>query len=303
MRTRSYASTRPFLWCALCERPNFHVDYVAACGCNALTPITLEDFDETEAFQLLYNEASEAMEAAEATEAAGATTTRRYVYRRGKALVFGSGFRHSTEPGRSRDPSRPHAYLSFTFGTDRPEHWPMISQTIDSQSRVLARPDGALVLSALGERLESQRAEEPSTPPPASLNGHSSLMAHPFFQSRPTLGQFAKDGVWEEAWSFSVADCPEATTVEAFCGSAVEVAFEAFFGEAFFGARCKGTPQEVIDFATRCTNAFAAATCGESFFRALFEPNELLHVGRKPVKAEAGAVNAWKSLGRTHWSC
>ena len=92
-------------------------------------------------------------------------------------------------------------------------------------------------------------------------------------------------------------DCPEATTVEAFCGSAVEVAFEAFFGEAFFGARCKGTPQEVIDFATRCTNAFAAATCGESFFRALFEPNELLHVGRKPVKAEAGAVNAWKSLG------
>ena len=34
----------------------------------------------------------------------------------------------------------------------------MICQTLDSQSRILARPDGALVDSALGARLAHERA-------------------------------------------------------------------------------------------------------------------------------------------------
>jgi hypothetical protein len=99
--------------------------------------------------------------AAASTSAAAAleeAPTRRYVYRRGRAIVFGSRFSHSTEPGRTAD-GAPHVYLCFTFGTDQPERWPMIAQTIDSQSRVLARPDGALVLSALGRRIEAEREE------------------------------------------------------------------------------------------------------------------------------------------------
>ena len=88
--------------------------------------------------------------------------TRRYEYARGKAIVFGSGFRHSTEPGRAAAGASPHAYLCFTFGTDLPEHWPHIAQTVDGdQSRVIAPPggDGAVALSRLGRRLHEEASD------------------------------------------------------------------------------------------------------------------------------------------------
>ena len=88
-------------------------------------------------FELLY----------EALEDDGSTRVRRYTYRWGKALVFGAGFRHGTEPGSSR---RPRAFLCFVFGTDKPEYWPAIVDTLNYQSRCLWRPDGKMVLSALG---------------------------------------------------------------------------------------------------------------------------------------------------------
>ena len=80
----------------------------------------------------------------------------RYCYREGKAIVFGARFRHSTEPGQAetfaadgvdQPEQEPHAFLCFTFGSDKPEHWPLISETIGSQSRLHARPDGELVRS------------------------------------------------------------------------------------------------------------------------------------------------------------
>ena len=85
--------------------------------------------------------------------------TRRYEYAFGKALVFGSGFRHSTEPGRAAAGTSLHAYLCFTFGSDMPEHWPLVAQTVDGdQSRVIAPPgsDGAVTLSRLGRRLQEE---------------------------------------------------------------------------------------------------------------------------------------------------
>ena len=85
--------------------------------------------------------------------------TRRYDYTLGKAIVFGSGFRHSTEPGRAAAGTSPHVYLCFTFGSDMPEHWPLIAQTVDGdQSRVIAPPggDGAVALSRLGRRLRDE---------------------------------------------------------------------------------------------------------------------------------------------------
>ena len=152
-----------------CEAANFHVDYAREVGCNALTLMTpLDDFDETQAFQLLYRQggSAEALGAA----ALGAASQRslpaagmvqgdvghvaadhyaRYTYRKGEAIVFGASFVHSTEPGKARDPQKPHVYLCFTFGTDKPEHWPAIAQTIDGyQSRMLTRPDGSMVLSS-----------------------------------------------------------------------------------------------------------------------------------------------------------
>ena len=87
----------------------------------------------------------------EAMAPRGDTGVRRYTYTFGKALVFGSGFRHSTEPGRAAAGASPHAYLCFTFGSDMPEHWPLIAQTVDGdQSRVIAPPggDGGCALKA-----------------------------------------------------------------------------------------------------------------------------------------------------------
>ena len=80
--------------------------------------------------------------------------TRRYEYAFGKALVFGSGFRHSTEPGRAAAGTSLHAYLCFTFGTDEQRRWPEIARTLDTQSRVVKHPDGQLGLSHLGEEIQ-----------------------------------------------------------------------------------------------------------------------------------------------------
>ena len=80
---------------------------------------------------------------------------RRVDYRFGKAVVFAAGFKHSTEPGRSAGEA-PHAYLCFTFGTDRQEHWPLIAQTVDCDHlRLMGRPDGQVVTSSLGRQLAS----------------------------------------------------------------------------------------------------------------------------------------------------
>ena len=89
---------------------------------------------------------------------AGGGRIRRQEYAFGKAVVFGAGFRHSTEPGSSTEPGRePHVFLCFTFGTDRNEAWPLIAQTIDGdQSRMLCRPDGEIVLTQLGRSMQME---------------------------------------------------------------------------------------------------------------------------------------------------
>lgn len=78
---------------------------------------------------------------------------RRYEYQKGRAIAFGSGFRHSSEPGLP-EADAAHAFLCFTFGSDEPAHWEAIAKTINTyQSRMLARPDGTLHLTELGEHL------------------------------------------------------------------------------------------------------------------------------------------------------
>ena len=70
-------------------------------GTDALTLIApLKDFPETDSFQLTYH--------------AAAGGTQRYVYRKGKAIVFGSGFHHSTEPGESQA-GEPHTSRGPAF--------------------------------------------------------------------------------------------------------------------------------------------------------------------------------------------
>ena len=124
-----------------CETHNWHTDYSKAVGTRALTLITpLRDYDESDSFQLSYH-----------ADGRG-DDVRRYTYQKGRAVVFGSQFVHSTEPGAGAD-GEVHAYLCFTFGTDEQEAWPHIAETLDKQSRLIVHPDGELQLSEFGREL------------------------------------------------------------------------------------------------------------------------------------------------------
>jgi hypothetical protein len=46
-----------------------------------------------------------------------------------EAIVFGDGFEHATEPYPESESLR--VMLSFTFGTDKAEHWNILKETID----------------------------------------------------------------------------------------------------------------------------------------------------------------------------
>ena len=171
-----------------CEAHNWHFDYGAPVGTHALTLITpIHDFDETESFQLSYKPQPPG-EAASGE--ASPPEVERYAYHKGRAMVFGSGFEHSTEPGKGRD-GQTHVYLCFTFGTDRQEQWPEISKTLSTQSRIVQQPDGELRLSAIGEQIASILAEmdgageelpspPPTPPPPLCPPITSADDCHPF---------------------------------------------------------------------------------------------------------------------------
>lgn len=137
-----------------CSQPFFHYDYPEEVGLNALTLMTpLSDFKERDSFQLLYHKA--AVESPFQPLGDGTAPPARYAYKKGRAIIFGGRFRHSTEPGAAHEDDGVHAYLCFTFGTDRDEHWPTIYRTIGGeQSRVTCTTDGRLVLTRLGEELE-----------------------------------------------------------------------------------------------------------------------------------------------------
>ena len=57
-----------------------------------------------------------------------------------EAIVFGDGFEHATEPYPESESLR--VMLSFTFGTDKVEHWNILKETIDCQSNYMILPCG-----------------------------------------------------------------------------------------------------------------------------------------------------------------
>ena len=139
-----------------CGSPTFHTDWKEVVGTNALTLMTpLSNFpiaeDARGRFQLLYrNYAStlrfyydELGEQQQQIDPADGVCT--YPYCKGRAIVFGSNFLHSTEPGHAASPDEPSVYLCFEFGSDEDHHWPNIKSTIGQQTRLLARFDGQFV--------------------------------------------------------------------------------------------------------------------------------------------------------------
>ena len=131
-------------------------------------------------------------------------------------------------------------------------------------------------------------------PSPGAAGG---LTGHPAFAARPQAAQFAKGGAWESAWSFTADRPPTLGEIEAFLADSDEVAFEAFFGGAFFGVRWMGSAAEVCDRSRACVAAWEAAVDGADFFSRLSRFTGLRGWGREVAFTEVGAVNAWRSVG------
>ena len=120
------------------------------------------------------------------------------------------------------------------------------------------------------------------------------------FQGPPTTGQFAKAGSWETAWSFEADHPPADAALIAYLDGCTELAFEAFFGHAFFGLQLAGTPAQVQAFAFEGLAALRASgggSGGGSFFAQMRQRFRLPLEGAAPAFTELGCVNAWKSIG------
>jgi len=147
-----------------CDSTNLHTDFEAEALSDCFTVMTpLHEYASKEQFQLSYVavEAHAAPGEAMKAEMDAHGHLRRYEYKRGKAIVFGSHFLHGTEAGRSHEAEeRPHVYLSFVFGSDDERRWPDLRPSLDwSQSRLLMHPNGTLGLSMLGRRLAQESRE------------------------------------------------------------------------------------------------------------------------------------------------
>lgn len=116
----------------------------------------------------------------------------------------------------------------------------------------------------------------------------------PQFLSVPTVCQFAQRGSWENAWSFPSDRLPSRAELLAYLAQRTEVAFEAFFGRCFFGARVSGSALEVETFSVKCLRAVGAR---DSFFEAFRRELGCPVPGQPPAFAEIGCVNAWRSMG------
>lgn len=123
------------------------------------------------------------------------------------------------------------------------------------------------------------------------------MLQHPAFQAAPQRGQFAQGGEWESAWSFDRAAPPSATALADYLRGSTEVAFEAFFGHAFFGARVTGDAATVAAFAEGCGTALQGARDGADFFARLGDATGFRCLGGAIAFCEVGAVNAWRSVG------
>lgn len=113
-----------------CTGPNFHFDWINTNN-NAFTflsPISKEDHN----IGLIYKRVD--------------GTIGEYFYRRGKALLFGEKFSHSTRPGKSNNQA---SLLSFEFGSDKMDHWEQMSQTVATQGNLCRRPDGSFLFNSM----------------------------------------------------------------------------------------------------------------------------------------------------------
>jgi hypothetical protein len=110
-----------------------------------------------------------------------------------------------------------------------------------------------------------------------------------------TAAQFARNGAWEQAFAVD-PQVPDAQALARYLDGAGEIAFEAFFGEAFFGVRRTGSAAEVAAFAQACVRALPDDG-GSPFLSRLAQAIGVPAADARCVLAEVGCVNAWRSVG------
>ncbi len=122
------------------------------------------------------------------------------------------------------------------------------------------------------------------------------LHKHPAFHIAPTHGAFAKNGSWESAWIFSTLVTPSPTEIAKYVENSNEVAFEAFFEDAFFGVRMSGETSSIEKFALTVVNHLCSAKSGGRFFELMEHSGYVCD--RSIIQCmEVGAIFAWKSVG------
>lgn len=106
-----------------CESIDFHTDWrdLGLKAFTLITPLVEQGHD----LGLVYTKSD--------------STTGNYFYKPGEAIVFGSDFVHSTMPSKSK---RKIVLLSFTFGINDMNYFPLISKCISSQSNLYRLPNG-----------------------------------------------------------------------------------------------------------------------------------------------------------------
>jgi len=117
------------------------------------------------------------------------------------------------------------------------------------------------------------------------------------FENPPSTGQFALNGIWENALSFRVDKPPSIDELREYLAGGNELAFELFFGASFFGVRFIGTPAFVLELSQHCLICLNNSLDADSFIKAVGNHafcGELCH---EVTHMEVGAINAWKSVG------
>ena len=109
------------------SKPYYHEDYGSNVGLNAFTLMT-PVLPTGQSGNLLYHNAYD--------------EEKIYPYSCGRAVAFGGGFYHSTEPFES---PTPYAFLCFTFGVTDMELWPSISETAAEQGLLYRHPERGIV--------------------------------------------------------------------------------------------------------------------------------------------------------------
>lgn len=122
---------------------------------------------------------------------------------------------------------------------------------------------------------------------------------HQSFSGPATQIKIAADGKWEQALIGAPSVFVVSQDLDSLVQGRTEIACEAFFGEAFFGVRRRGTPDEIELFVRTFVAIAASAASGDEVFTRVKQQLNV-PVGERFGFAEIGAVDAWKSVGPFH---